>query len=382
MSYIIQLVSNEHPEEIQIPQFNTPTVSQLYLKKSAPIASSVRLTAELNSTLLPIPSYCNASEVTGCLFWNADDIVYPDSGEVNTIFITTKVIVATTAPLPASCFNNLTIAGILAAEDKKECIPQPFKEVPVKKSYYIANVEDITIMFDHSVRTQLSNSGNLEFVLKDELSMDGKLISGCNKDNTSLNIDFNSKRRDETYKKYGTKLDILNIRDLLTASTCVPSTLDKVSNAPDAGKSETWRSTGTVVSIPIYYENEAGNPQILNYKYFPAQMNATKYRIQEHVNNADGSTTYYKRYGIRIIVTQFGSIGVFDFQVLLVNLVAGLALTKIASTLVDLLMLYIMPRKESYKEAKFDEEFIDKSKKSQPSSSDPARGSIIALTVA
>ncbi|KAJ3127198.1 cytochrome c oxidase subunit 1 [Nowakowskiella sp. JEL0407] len=362
---------------------NTVT-SQLYLRKSSPIASSVRFTAELNAAKLPIPSYCSAPEVSGCLFWGADDIVFPYAGEVNTIFITTKVTVATTIPLPSTCFTNSTETGIIVALNSKECTPQAYKDAPSKTSYYIANVEDITVMLDHNVRTQLSNTGTVELVLKDETSMDGKLVSAC-KDDKSLDIEFNKTRRDATYAKYKTRLDILTISELLHASSCALNSLDKVSNAPDTSPNETWRSTGMIVSVPINYENEVGDAKFLRYTYLPAQMNATKYRIQDHVNNPDGSTTYYKRYGIRIIATQFGSVGVFDFQVLLVNLVAGLALTKIASTLVDLLMLYFMPKRAKYKEAKFDEEFIDKNFAHAPSDETTrTRGpgpSITALTV-
>ncbi|KAJ3119337.1 cytochrome c oxidase subunit 1 [Nowakowskiella sp. JEL0407] len=354
--------------------YNT-IASQLYLKRSTPIASSVRLTAELNLKKLensPAPSYCSEPGVQGCLYWNADEIVFPYPGEINTLFITTRVTISTSTPLPPDC--NLDGQSPLISSLSPmsyNCTPQSVKEAPNKKKYYIANVESVTILLDHSVRTQFSSkSGQIDFALFNELDMNGKLVSSCKSSENEVNIDFNATTRRNS--AYNTKLDVITVRDFLQASSCSSRgtksgfDLDNPSNAPDAAPNESWRSTGTVISVPIYYENEVGNSQVLHYTYLPAQLNATEYKIIQHINNPDGTITYLNRHGIRIVLTQFGSIGVFDFQSLLVNLVAAMALTKFASVLVDLLMLYIMPRRESYKDAKFDEEIIDKTKKVAP----------------
>jgi len=44
-----------------------------------------------------------------------------------------------------------------------------------------------------------------------------------------------------------------------------------------------------------------------------------------------------------------GTIGVFDFPTLLTSIVNGLVLLKVASVIVDLMLLYVMPEKSLYK---------------------------------
>ena len=59
-------------------------------------------------------------------------------------------------------------------------------------------------------------------------------------------------------------------------------------------------------------------------------------------SRAGTSTRRIRRntHGVRLLFLQQGRLGRFDFQVLLVQLVSGLALLKVATTLVDLVSFY------------------------------------------
>jgi hypothetical protein len=63
----------------------------------------------------------------------------------------------------------------------------------------------------------------------------------------------------------------------------------------------------------------------------------------------------YNRHGIRLVFRQIGEIGIFNTQILLVNLVTAMGLIAVATTVVDLLMLNILPQKERYASAKTQE---------------------------
>ena len=52
---------------------------------------------------------------------------------------------------------------------------------------------------------------------------------------------------------------------------------------------------------------------------------------------------------------QVGSIGVFDLQTTLINLVVATGLLSVATVMVDLLMQYALPQRDRYTRAKFDE---------------------------
>ena len=56
-----------------------------------------------------------------------------------------------------------------------------------------------------------------------------------------------------------------------------------------------------------------------------------------------------------LCVSQTGEVGGFDAQTLLINLVTALGLLAVATTLVDVLMTYILPEKDKYRGSKIEE---------------------------
>ncbi|KAJ1558006.1 P2X purinoceptor 2 [Nowakowskiella sp. JEL0078] len=185
--------------------------------------------------------------------------------------------------------------------------------------------------------------------------MKGELLYGCNSANKKF---FEPSDRDYFDKTFGTRLDIIYLSEFLRASACgsngLEFSLNNSSDAPNANGS--YRSSGLVLSVPIFYSNRLSDPTQLKYQYIPAKLDKTEYKIVQSIRNPDNTTTFYNRHGVRFVFTQTGTIGIFDFQSLLVNLVAALALTKLASMVVELMMLYILPRRNFYNDVKFDEE--------------------------
>jgi hypothetical protein len=84
-------------------------------------------------------------------------------------------------------------------------------------------------------------------------------------------------------------------------------------------------------------------------------VNGSEFKITQTVYNLDGSISYYDRHGIRIVFAQTGSIGKFNFISLLLNLVAALALFRVATLVVDGIMVYFLPQKKLYHREKFQE---------------------------
>jgi hypothetical protein len=290
-----------------------------YLEKLAPVAGSVRLTAQsgvpnnLTGINSPIPSYCaNSSFNTGgCLFWNPEQIVFPYAGEVNTLFITTRVSIATAIPNPACNYISPTSAS---------CQPPSFASLP-KTSYYIANTEGLTYQIDHNIRAQ----GSISFgITTSEVysfdRMTGTMSKVCNSNSVV------TKKFDTTYRSsrpFGTPLDVLSINDILAAANCDGTfSYDRGSTAPGAKAGEPVRSTGIIVSIPISYTNK-GPSSSLNYDYAPSIIQNSEYKTVETVYNSDGSITYWERHGIRLVFAQTGQIGFFSPLALILNFVAG-----------------------------------------------------------
>ncbi|KAH9263946.1 hypothetical protein BASA83_012614 [Batrachochytrium salamandrivorans] len=295
-------------------------VNGSYLDKAPPVAGSIRVGAQLSDmSRAATPAYCTpTSRINGCLYWTAEQMVYPYSGEVNTIFLTTRVSIVTSPPPPPQCASYLT-------SNTTACTPPSYASLkPLRSTYYIAHVENITLQIDHSVRTQISGVlGTASYSAISNTQMTGKMLKGCTGDTDMYlqQLQFN-----ETYRS------------------------DAPSTASGAYAGETWRSTGIVVSIPIAYTNRltVGQQSSIKYTYVPAVINGSEYTILQTQLNADGSITFIDRHGMRIVFAQTGSIGVVSFLALTINLAAGMGLLSVATLICDLLLLYVFPRRAKY----------------------------------
>lgn len=117
----------------------------------------------------------------------------------------------------------------------------------------------------------------------------------------------------------------------MAASNCGTFSLESVSPAEGAGPTETIRSAGFIISMPIYYANRQSSSNLddIRYKYIPATLARSEMKLTEVIHNSDGSITYLDRHGIRIMFGQTGVIGTFDFLALVLNLVGTYNLTQL-----------------------------------------------------
>ena len=160
------------------------------------------------------------------------------------------------------------------------------------------------------------------------------------------------------------KTPCLVLNDVSIDLTDVPS-----SNPAD--KSNTLRYDGIVLVAYIEYrnkrttyvsvtENEANS---IEYVYTVRRVKQAEYKFESPDYFSDGTGRYvlFNRHGVRIVFKQTGKIGKFDLQSCLTNIVAAIALIKVATTFVELLMLYFLPERALYRAAKYKktEDFSD-----------------------
>ncbi|KAI8898702.1 hypothetical protein BC833DRAFT_588624 [Globomyces pollinis-pini] len=325
-----------------------------YLDKSPPVAGSVRASVRFNKTARGVPDYCTPGPFNpdGCVYWTPEQIAFPYAGELNTIFLTTRV--STSKIVDSSNCDY-------SEPNNANCTTPPANYITaIRKTYYVANVEYLTIQVDHSVRAQSSISiGAASYSTFTSDLMVGSLINDCNEVETAVST-FN-----ETYREnniYNSTLDVMPITDILQASYC--GNRDKFdlaikSKAPGAKTSEDMRSAGLIISMPIAYTNRRSQPGHLKYQYLPAIIDGSEFKVTEMKMNGDGSVTYISRHGIRIVFAQTGTIGIFNPIALILNLVAAFALFSVAQVVVDSLMIYLLPKKHIYYNAKFQETKVE-----------------------
>ncbi|CAG8496169.1 12108_t:CDS:2, partial [Racocetra persica] len=304
------------------------------IKVEPPVPGAVRITLQAPPNFT-IPSYCIGGTYP-CVFWSADSIRFPDDG-AGVAFFTTRVNSINYAPPPGCDFLKAQSPSDPCFFDPKAPNVRNTTLVPMS---YIGDIEDYTVMIEHSVRGRITSIAIRNGLLEGQLmSHDGKpLKTITNATRMALNPNADG--------------DIFTIKELLDAAG---AKLDSPSTAPGAKKDqgEVYRTSGIVIVIVIEYKN---NREDITYKYIPQVIDGNEYKTVERIyNSTSGSITLVDRHGIRFVFQQHGTIGQFDLLSLLTNIVGGFALFKIAEMLVEFLMLIILPEKEYYQIAKFQE---------------------------
>ncbi|KAI3639665.1 hypothetical protein MIR68_002359 [Amoeboaphelidium protococcarum] len=299
-------------------------LNQKYLSIEPPSSGSVRMNLKAPSTIKS-PSqltYCSTS--VRCAYLPSD-VVAPTL-EDGSLLATTRVSLFNLT-YPPGCASP-SIAQNLPPTDPS-CLATAQPSTP----YYIADIESYTMLIDHVVL------GKETGVAQRTQQMPGKLVDQNGNVIKEFPADVNSPG------------DIVTLAEIIQAAGLGSQGLDQSSLAP--GTSSTIRFDGKVIIIYINYGVRESNPSELKYTYQVKPVDQTEFKWQEPLYNANGNTiTIANRHGLRIVVQQTGSIGKFDFMALLVNLVASLALTRVAVFIVEIAMLNILPEKELYTAAK------------------------------
>ncbi|KAJ3126705.1 cytochrome c oxidase subunit 1, partial [Irineochytrium annulatum] len=292
-------------------------VKTLYIAKSPVAAGSVGTSLRLNTTSLPPapPSYCTPSgNIAGCLFWTPDDAVYPASSS-SSLFVTTRVSISYYPPVPANC--STAANPYLSLSPDYACTP--LAGPPINKtSYYIANIEAMTLRLDHTARSSISSPTILSVN-----QMVGKLYDS----HGDVVASYDDRTSQLAQNISG---DIIPLGQLISVAG---GNLEGPSGAPGAPDGEIQRNSGMILSLLISYENRQSSISniqnvALKYKYYPARVPASEYKITESVVTANGGTIVLDRHGVYIAFAQTGQIGEFSFIALLNSLVSSIALLK------------------------------------------------------
>ena len=140
--------------------------------------------------------------------------------------------------------------------------------------------------------------------------------------------------------------DIFTIKFLLEAAGL---DLDAKSTQSD----NTIRYDGSIIVITITYENS--DPAAPTYSYQVSPIAATDYKFVLANYFGLNRRKITNLHGIKIIFIQTGKIGMFNIQETIVQLATSLGLLAVASLVIDIAMLQLMPQRKWYEKAKFTE---------------------------
>jgi hypothetical protein len=238
------------------------------------------------------------------------------------MFITTRVTEMTFPTVQANCTRPTTPACATNRASAKQ-----FK-------YYVADVEKFTTKFVHFVQ------GPRTGINAQSREMEGSLLGPNDEVLVTWAKDYDPNTR-----------DVLTVDQLLTAAGI--DNLDIPSGVDASGSS--LRYDGIIFFVYMEYKNSLSSGEIV-YTYRVRKSDNSEHKQEEaiYVHYPD-QLVVLNRHGIKLVFLQTGEIGKFSIQTLIINLVSGLVLIRLAATFVDLIAMYFMPLRASYKKHKYEQ---------------------------
>ncbi|KAF8944924.1 cytochrome c oxidase subunit 1 [Haplosporangium gracile] len=351
---------------------------QRYLKTENVINGAVRVTLKAPTDGIAASAYCKSpiavspplpGSIPPCLYWSSNDILYEPG--VDGALVTTRAQITQYGP-----FNNQTATTSQTCDVNVPivagCDPHAAPTTLLLPTSLVADIERFTLMLEHSIRGQATGlqirSGNMEGgLLRDSAS--GEVLKTFTDQGryvpAVVTSTVETKAMDgsvtasasATATVDGSKMvhlagDVMTVGEFLRAAGV---NLDEISTSPSASVNETVRSSGVVVIVVIQYAAKGWNPNKISYEYLPKAIPDQEYKVIETIRDfRGGNRVEINRHGIRIVFSQAGQLGQFSLMTLLTNLVAAVALFKVANIIVELMMLRLHPQKKIYTRAKFE----------------------------
>lgn len=221
-----------------------------------------------------------------------------------------------------------------------------------EETYYVADVEDYTLLIDHTVQADAfglyGTARNLHSGLVQSLSASLCAETGRNATDARGRPTMNAPCFVQPHKT-STNLDFISVKDLLLAADV---TLDDISYG-----GETYRETGVNVMLTIAYTNFEPWRGLtgISYIYKPKVLPATSYKYYEpEYLRYRAERVLLDQHGIRIVAIHSGDLYQRDYQQLIITITTALTFFAIAAFIVDKLMLYCLPNRKQYEECKYE----------------------------
>lgn len=188
---------------------------------------------------------------------------------------------------------------------------------------------------------------------------------GAHREGASLRVgmdNFAAEAKADNVKAIGNG-DVVSLKTILAMAG---RSLDEVwmSEEADSSSGETdlysVRFRGTAIVVNIHYDNmvpwtlySPKDPPSYTISVSSRPVHKFKQIFVEH--ETPTSRELRIAYGVYIMIKQTGEIGVFDPIHALITLTSAMALLAMSNMLTDMLAMYLMPKKQVYKELKFQE---------------------------
>eukprot|EP00008_Paramoeba_atlantica_P003002 CAMPEP_0201488856 /NCGR_PEP_ID=MMETSP0151_2-20130828/19886_1 /ASSEMBLY_ACC=CAM_ASM_000257 /TAXON_ID=200890 /ORGANISM="Paramoeba atlantica, Strain 621/1 / CCAP 1560/9" /LENGTH=382 /DNA_ID=CAMNT_0047874245 /DNA_START=96 /DNA_END=1244 /DNA_ORIENTATION=+ len=252
-----------------------------------------------------------------CLYFDQDLAVFP-IGEDSAISLSTRLT-----------NDTVELEGCTAFDSN--C---PWTPVDDEADNFIANVENFTIMIEHSF-----TATEVGYTMKSSTDLSGRIVNRKGK-----------KMETPSPNRVGEKgeTDIMTVSLLLEAAG-----IDSLDDESLATENRSIRDDGIVILVFITYSNTFTYNTYKTRYEISAIPQPTKFKVEQPIYLNEDSILRWNRHGIKFIFIQAGLLGAFDFSVFLLTFISGIGLVAVCSVFVDMLAVYLVPQKDLYYKYKY-----------------------------
>jgi len=153
--------------------------------------------------------------------------------------------------------------------------------------------------------------------------------------------------------------DSMTVRQILAAAGVTSLDVRCDSNTCPTGEDVSVRGDGMLIVVFVRYSNVVNLQKAPTYEYIPYRYPREGFSISDALPYDLGnvlSRTVLDRNGIRITFVQTGTIGRFEFPLLFVHVASAVALIMLATLVIDIVMLYVLPRRRFYRMVKYEKD--------------------------
>ncbi|GAM19547.1 hypothetical protein SAMD00019534_027220 [Acytostelium subglobosum LB1] len=304
----------------------TIILQKRYLATENPIGS-IRATLLAPKYRNPTPPYCTSSgnstyngyPTYECEYWDESLVLYPSTSDTS-MFISTRVESEIQKTVNNCQFTSPT------------CTYATYNQ----SLFYIPDIENFTIMLDHTV-----SAPNLG-IQYNARQLPGRLLNSSGHVWTppAPNV-----------------VGVQSQYDIMTVGTCLAAAGIYNLDGPSlSNASRSMRDDGVILLVFITYSNTyTYNTNNFRYTYQFKVIKDTKFKAEEPIFTTDVNNRYvFDRHGVKMLFIQTGSIGKFDFQTMLLTFVSGIGLVTVSTIFVDILAVRLLPQKRLYAQYKYE----------------------------
>jgi len=264
--------------------------------------------------------------------------------------------------------GTITNQTLVCGVDDQTC-GRTYNDTSLEHKFYTAQSEAFTVLFDHAVTASKICSRHTpeSYACSAQASQyQGRLYSVndelCAQEHKQANSFAHYRGKIETEQapcyvqpnRTSQDQDFFSLEVLLMAAGM---NLDDCNGKSEEMPCQTYRDSGATVLLNIYWADFSPYEGMVEpYYYYKTQLIAGS-SFKQYIpfyNNYRQSRTLLNAHGIKLAVLLGGEFNQFNAVAFLVTLTTALGLLAVATTIVDNLMLYVLPEKRRYQEAKYE----------------------------